>query len=238
MRRILCGAAAAAFCAPLYAADLETIQLLSQSQFRQLSEDLGAALSYKPLIPAEPLGITGFDFGVAVTGTSLRHRDVWQRAAGGNSVPGTLPMPMLRIAKGLPLNIDVGVAFATAPDTNVRYYGGELRWAFIPGGTITPAVALRGAYTKLTGVDQLDFDTRSLDVSVSKGFAMFTPYAGVGSVWANSSPSGVPLLRGESFNQAKVFGGLNFNLAGGNLALEIDNTGGTTSFGAKLGFRF
>ncbi len=238
MRRLLFTACAAAFCAPLAAADLDTIQLLSQTEFRQLSEDLGAALSYKPLIPAEPLGITGFDLGIAVTGTQLRHRDVWRRAAGGDSVPGTLPVPTLRLHKGLPLNIDIGASFATVPGSNIRYYGGELRWAILPGGTVTPAVAVRGAFTKLTGVDQLGFDTRSLDVSVSKGFAMFTPYAGIGNVWVSSSPSGVPLLRGEDFTQTKVYGGLNFNLAGGNLALEIDNTGSTASFGAKLGFRF
>lgn len=238
MRRLLFTAAAAVFCTPLFAADLDTIQQLSQPQFRQLSEDLGAALSYKPLIPAEPLGVTGFDLGIAITGTQLRHRDVWQRAAGGDSVPGTLPVPTLRLHKGLPLNIDVGASFATVPGSNLRYYGGELRWAILPGDTITPAVAVRGAFTKLTGVDQLDFDTRSLDLSVSKGLAMFTPYAGIGNVWVKSSPSGVPLLHGEDFTQTKVYGGLNFNLAGGNLALEIDSTGSTTSFGAKLGFRF
>lgn len=238
MRRVLVTAAMAAFCPALVAADLETIQRLSQSEFRQLSEDLGAALSHKPLIPSEPLGITGFDLGIAVTGTRLQHAGVWQRAAGGESVPSTLPVPTLRFTKGLPLNIDAGIAFATVPGTNLRFVGGELRWAFVPGGTATPAVAVRGAFTRASGVDQLDFDTRSLDVSVSKGLAMFTPYAGVGSVWVKSSPSGVPLLHGERFTQTKVFGGLNFNLLGGNVALEVDSTGGTASFGAKLGFRF
>jgi hypothetical protein len=228
----------AAFSTPLGAADINSIQTLSQSEFRLLSEDLGAALSYKGLIPAEPLGITGFDLGLAVTGTRLKHTDLWRRASGGDSVPGTLPVPTLRLTKGLPLDIDIGAAFSAVPGTNLRYYGGELRWAFLPGGALTPAVAVRGALTRLTGVDQLDFDTRSLDVSVSKGLAMFTPYAGIGQVWVKSSPNGVPLLRGESFTQSKVFAGLNFNLAGGNLAIEVDNTGSTTSFGAKIGFRF
>lgn len=229
---------AAGFCAPLNAADLDSIQTLTQGEFRQLSEDLGAALSYKAMIPAEPLGITGFDLGLAINGTRLRHTELWRRAAGGDSVPGTLPVPTLRLTKGLPLNIDIGAAFSAVPGTNLRYYGGELRWAFLPGGTLTPAVAVRGALTRLTGVDQLDFDTRSLDISVSKGLAMFTPYAGIGQVWVKSAPNGVPLLREESFTQSKVYAGLNFNLAGGNLVVEIDSTGSTTSFGAKLGFRF
>jgi len=238
MQRILFTTIAAAFSAPLFAADIDTLQQLSQSDFRRLSEDLGAALSYKALIPAEPLGITGFDLGIAVTGTRLNHTDIWRRASGGDSIPGTLPEPTLRLHKGLPLNIDIGAAFSAVPGSNLRYFGGELRWAILPGDTITPAVAVRGAFTKLTGVDQLDFDTRSIDLSVSKGLAMFTPYAGVGQVWVKSSPNNVPLLRSESFTQSKVYGGLNFNLAGGNLALEIDSTGGTTTYGVKLGFRF
>lgn len=238
MRRLLAAVAIGTLCAPALAADIDSIQLLSQGQFRELSEDLGAALSYKPLTPAEPLGITGFDFGIGITGTQLKHRDTWRLATGGDSVPGTLPVPTLRFNKGLPLNVDVGVAFSAVPGTNLRYYGGELRWAFVPGDTVTPAVAVRGAATRLTGVDQLDFDTRSLDLSISKGLAMFTPYAGVGQVWVKSTPNGVALLRGESFTLSKVYAGLNFNLAGGNLALEIDGTGGTTSFGAKVGFRF
>lgn len=238
MQRFAFAALTAAFSGPLLAGDLDSIQALSQGQFRELSEDLGAALSYKPLVPAESLGITGFDLGLAITGTQLRHRDVWRQASNGDSVPSTLPVPTLRLVKGLPLNIDVGAAFSAVPGTNLRYFGGELRWAILPGGTAIPAVAVRGALTRLSGVDQLDFDTRSLDVSVSKGFAVFTPYAGIGQVWVKSTPSGVPLLHGESFSQGKVFAGLNFNLAGGNVAFELDRTGDASSFGAKVGFRF
>jgi len=44
---------------------------LTQSEFRQLSEDLGAALAYKALIPAEPLDITG---GTTTFGARLGFR--------------------------------------------------------------------------------------------------------------------------------------------------------------------
>ena len=65
------------------AADLNTLQSLSQSEFRLLSEDLGAIVSFKPLIPSEPLGLTGFDIGLGVSGTAIENRGVWQKAAGG-----------------------------------------------------------------------------------------------------------------------------------------------------------
>src|SRR5258708_18196839 len=57
---------------PVVAADIDKIQTLSQDDFHKLSQDLGAALSYKPLTPTAPLGITGFDMGLAGSPTSIQ----------------------------------------------------------------------------------------------------------------------------------------------------------------------
>jgi hypothetical protein len=224
---------------PAFAAnDLNNLQALAQSEFRALSEDLGSALSYKPLTPAEPLGITGFDMGFEVTSTKMdKSAQAWNKATGGSSV-STIYVPKLHIAKGLPLNIDVAAFYSAIPTTNIKLVGAELRYAVLPGGIATPAVAIRGSYTKLSGVDQLAFNTKGLDVSISKGFAMFTPYAGVGQVWVSSTASASTGLGAESFTQSKVFAGLNVNLGVTNIALEGDKTGGTASYGLKLGFRF
>ena len=241
--RVLSRAAAASLVAALLpplsaaAAEIDSIGNLSQAQFKLLSEDLGAALSYKPLIPAEPLGITGFDIGLAVTGTDLKNARLLSLAASGRSVPTLLPVPTLRAHKGLPLGIDIGASYAKVPDIEVTLWGAELRWAIMEGNTALPAVALRGSYSSLTGVDQLKLTSAGADISISKGFAMFTPYAGVGQVWVKSTPQGVPLLQEESFTQTKVFAGVNINL-GVNFALEADSTGGIVSYGVKVGIRF
>jgi len=221
---------------PVVAADIDKIQTLTQDDFHKLSQDLGAALSYKPLTPTAPLGITGFDMGIAVTATSIKNSDVLQKAGAGDH--STLPVPSLRLHKGLPLDLDVGVMVGGVPGTNVRLYGGELRYAIVSGGVAMPAIGVRGSYTKLTGVDQLDFDTKGLDLSISKGFLMFTPYAGVGRVWASSTPNGIPTLSKESLSLSKVCVGINMNFGLTNLAFEGDRTGEATSYGAKLGFRF
>jgi hypothetical protein len=157
--------------------------------------------------------------------------------ATGSSLT-SLIVPKLHVHKGLPFNIDVGAFYSSVPTTNIKLYGGELRYAILEGGTATPAVAIRGAMTKLSGVDQLDFGTKSLDVSISKGFAMLTPYAGVGTVWVDSTPNGIPTLTKESFRQNKVFAGANLNFGLVNLAFEYDKTGSAASYSGKLGFRF
>lgn len=223
---------------PAFAAnDLNNLQALAQAEFRALSEDLGSALSYKPITPAEPLGVTGFDMGIEVTSTKMsKSEQAWKTATGGSGV-SNLYVPKLHIAKGLPLDIDIAAFYSTIPTTNIKLVGAELRYAVLPGGVATPAVAIRGSYTKLNGVDQLAFNTKGLDVSISKGFAMFTPYAGIGQVWVNSTAN-TGTLAAESFTQSKVFAGLNMNLGLTNIALEGDKTGGTSSYGIKLGFRF
>jgi hypothetical protein len=221
------------FCLPVQAANLN-ISGLSQTQFQALSEDLGAALSYKPLQPAEPLGLFGFDIGIAATDTKLENNADYAAAFSGSS----LVVPTVRAYLGLPLNIDVGVIYGAVPDSNIELWGGELRYALIPGGTATPAVALRASFTSLAGVDTLKLDTTSVDLSISKGFALFTPYAGIGYVWVKSTPQGVPPLTADDFTMSKYFVGLNMNFVFMNVALEADKTGGTPSYGIKLGFRF
>lgn len=239
--RPACAAAwvGAAMAAPsAWAGDLNSLQLLTQSEFRLLSQDLGAALSYKPLLPSAALGITGFDIGAAVTVTALKSVVQLERATNNTDLPESVPVPSLRAHKGLPFNIDLGVVYSALPSTNIKVVGGELRWAILPGSVALPAVAVRASLTKLTGVDQLKLDTQGLDISVSKGFAIATPYIGAGIVRVKSTPQGVPALRAESFSQSKVFGGLNLNFGLVNLALEADTTDSRTSYGIKFGFRF
>ena len=210
--------------------------LFSQADFRAFSEDIGSALSYKAITPPTPLGITGFDVGVEVSSTAVQHSKQWAQATGSSM--SNVIVPKLHLYKGLPLNIDVGIFYSAVPRTNIKLYGGELRYAILEGGVATPAVGIRGALTKLSGVNQLAFSTKSLDISISKGFAIFTPYAGLGTVWVDSTPNGVGTLKKETFRQNKIFVGGNFNFGITNIALEYDKTGSAPSYSAKLGFRF
>jgi uncharacterized protein DUF6588 len=226
---------------PAAAGDINNIGGLTQDQFHRFTQDLGSALSYKALSPAEPLGLFGFDIGLAATDTQVKNKDVFQAVGAGNDV-SSIVVPQLRANLGLPFGIDVGAMAAEAPGTNVRLYGGEVKWAFISGSTVMPAIALRGTYTKLAGVDQLDLNTRGVDLSISKGFAMFTPYGGIGKVWTTSTPKNIPAPATppsqESISQNRYFAGLNINILLVNLVLEADKTGDDTTYGVKLGFRF
>ncbi len=103
------------------------------------------------------------------------------------------------------------MVYSAVPDTDIKVIGGEIKFAILKGGTVMPAVAVRGAYTKLSGIDDIDMSTTSLDLSISKGILMFTPYAGVGEVWITSTPKpAVPglTLEKENITETKPFLGL------------------------------
>jgi hypothetical protein len=219
------------------AADFNAIGTLNQAEFKAFSQDVAAAVSYKGIMPTEGLGITGFDIGVAAFGNEVTSRDVLRKAAGGASIPKHLPTAALKAAKGLPFGFDVGVTVATLPGTNIRATGGELRWAFMEGGTVFPAVGVRLALSNLSGVDQLKLRTQSADISISKGFTFLTPYAGIGTVRSKSSAPGTSLAE-ESFSQTKTFVGVNVALGLMSLAVEADKTGDSAGYGLKLALRF
>jgi hypothetical protein len=223
--------------APAFA-DISRLQTLSQEEFHLLAEDLGAALSYKPLQPTAPLKAGGFDIGVAVTGTKLKHKDLFERATGESDFPSTLPVPSLRASIGLPLNFDVSAMYSSVPKTGVTLWGGALSWAAFEDNAALPAVGVRASYTRMFGIDQLDFNASGLDASLSKGFGPFTPYLGAGKVWSRSTPESTTGLRQESISQTKVFAGVGIKMSLVNFVVEYDRTGAANTYGAKLGLRF
>ncbi|MSQ21126.1 MAG: hypothetical protein EXR39_16655 [Betaproteobacteria bacterium] len=224
---------------PAWAQKVDQMQNLAQQEFRSLSEDLGAVLSYRPQTPTTPLGLTGFDIGVGVTAAKIKHQDLLERATS-DSASSTVLVPTIRVHKGLPLGIDVGAIYAKIPGSNINYSGAELRYALLQGNLAMPAIGLRGSYTRLGGVDQLRVDTYDADLSISKGFAIATPYAGIGHVWVKSDPRGTAAaaLRSESFEMNKFFVGIGLNFGLFNLNFEADRTGDVTGFGGKVSLRF
>jgi hypothetical protein len=233
--RHICAAVVAAVSLPAFAGtDFTKVQILSQSEFAGLAKDFTAAASYKSVSPAEPLGVVGIDVGVEVSATELQHADVWAKAGYEHT---SVYMPKVHVHKGLPFNIDVAASLTAVPGSDIKLVGAELKYAIVGGGVATPAVAIRGAATRLYGVSQLDLETKSVELLVSKGFLMLTPYAGVGKVWGTLTPN-VSNLKQESPTATKVFAGLNVNFGLANFAAEVDRTGDNQSVSAKLGFRF
>src|SRR4030067_3846550 len=221
-----------------WAVDLDPSRIgCIQKDFKDLSKEIGFGLSYFPMAPAEPLCLLGFDIAVEATPLDINEDKPYWKNMG--DFPGMLPIPRLHVQKGLPFGIDVGAIYSSIPSTNISLWGGEVKWAFLKGSIATPAVALRGTYTKLNGVDNLDLNTMGYDISISKGFAILTPYAGVGQVNIESDPKNIPgnLLKKESITETKYFAGLRGSLGLINMGAEADFAE-VPAYSLKLGIGF
>jgi hypothetical protein len=194
---------------PALASDIVLPPGYTQSEFHNLSKEAGLAISYLAAAPAEPLGFLHFDIGVEASVTNIDSgASYWQSAYTG-SVPDYLVVPKLRGRFGLPFGIDVGAEYAAVPSSDIRMAGGEIKWAFFKGSTVMPAVSVRGSYTTLMGVSGINLQTYGVDANISKGFAIVTPYLGVGEVWIKSSTSGSsPSLSDESISETRGFVGV------------------------------
>lgn len=216
-RTLLCGVIAAALAFTTSAAQAADIKFPStavilQGEFKSLSKDAGAAIAYRNMAPAEPLGITGFDIGGEVAAMSIDKNSNYWKSAFNNDAPSYLVVPKIRVRKGLPWGVDIGGMYAYVPNSNVKLFGAELSKAILDGTLATPAVGIRGTYTKLTGVDDLGISTYGLDASISKGFIFITPYAGAGVLWISSEAKGfiknTAGLKSETITVPRFFGGV------------------------------
>src|SRR6185369_7060759 len=122
------------------AQDLNFIRGIGQGAFRDLSREAGAAISYKNLAPAEPLGLIGFDLGIEASAIDIKSNSSYWKAAFGDDAPSYLLLPRVRARKGLPLGIDVGAVYSYVPDSNIRLFGFELSKAILEGSVATPAL--------------------------------------------------------------------------------------------------
>ncbi|MDM8545938.1 hypothetical protein QUF61_05555 [Candidatus Venteria ishoeyi] len=218
--------------------NIEDLSGLSQNEFNHIASDLSAAIHYKGLVPAEPLGILGFDVAVSGSASQLQHRELFAKTRTSGSNNKYLVATRLHAHKGLPLGFDVGLSYTLVPNGNLKALGGEVRYAIMQGNAVLPAISIRGSYNKTLDNPVLDLDTIGLELMISKGVLMVTPYAGIGHLWSHVQAKRSPHLNNVKPEQIKAFVGANLNLLGLNANAEIEHTDNVTSYSIKLGLRF
>ncbi len=235
------GAAAAAvllsMCLPVQAMDFDfdIVDNPSQDDFREVGKDLVALLNGKAMTPPEPGGILGFGIGAFASYVSTDDSQTWQRLTGEDI--DSIGLAGIRAEKGLPFGVDVGASYARVPGGGGKLVGGELRYALLEGSVVTPAVGLRGTYTRFSGVDDIDFDSYGADLSISKGFGPLTPYAGVGYVWGRLEADEQFGLADEDLDESRFFVGARATLVVG-LTAEYERVGDRDGFNLRVGVAF
>jgi hypothetical protein len=238
MHRLLAAAAVFALISPAAFAgtDFSIRCTACQSAFHDLVEDTSATLSYKALGPAEATGVTGIGVATFATYAPVRHEASWKIVTQSNV--SDIGMVGVTVRKGLPLKLDVGAFYSAVPNTSVKVYGGELRYALLPGGVAVPALAIRGTYTTTKGLGDFDYNSYGGDVSISKGFALLTPYFGAGYERAKADPNGFAGLRTETISRGRFFAGLRIGLALLDITPEYESIGGNSVYNLLVGLSF
>lgn len=245
MRRIMLLAVSIAFVSGPASADEVEIRpdfarcgTSCQDEFDSIAKDLVATIDYKALGPAEASGVTGIGVGVALSYVPVDNEADW-RAVTGEDI-SALGMAGVQITKGLPLDIDVGAFYSTVPDTNIDLYGAEVRYAFMPGSTVAPALALRASYVAVTGIESFDLSSTAVDLSLSKGFTLVTPYIGVGYVMGEADPDDATTLvtniDKSEVEETKVYLGMRLSLGLLEMTPEVGQVGDNLTYNLRLGF--
>ena len=217
-------AAAALFflASPAGAAGVELSAGLTQQGFEDFNREIGVATSYLTVTPAAPLGLLGFNAGLETTLVDIREDSSYWKSVLKGDAPKFLFVPKLRVQKGLPFGIDVGAVYSRISQIDITLVGGEVKWAALAGGALTPAVAVRGSYTKLSGANDIDLQTYGADILVSKGFAFVTPYAGIGQVWIRGDEnSPLVALQPTRISQFKSYAGVKVDFLIVHLVAEV-----------------
>lgn len=236
MRKLFASLSVMLVALPAQAKDIDIDCTGCQDAFVSMSEDLVAAVDYKAVGPAEATGLVGFGVGVVGGIVPVDVKSDWKDVTGDRF--SRLALVGIQATKGLPLGIDVGAFYSTVPGTDAELVGGEVRYAILAGSTVSPALALRGSYTTLQGVDDFDLESKAVDVSLSKGFTLITPYAGVGYVWGESDPKGNGGLRKVDVEETKAYIGARISLGLIEFTPEIGQVGDTVTYSLRTGFSF
>jgi len=197
----------------------------SSAAFHAFHQRFSSDAYHYPRHGAAPLGLVGFD----VYAEASVDRGFADSAAGdlidGNLTGGAMSIGRVGVRKGLPGGVDLGVAYGQAlGSSGLKLLSADVQWAMIHGGVLSPAVSFRFTGTETVGSPGA-YELRQVgaEVLVSKGFAMLTPYAGVGIVSSLGTFHGIHAgTLQETDTQGIAYAGVTLSLLVPKITVEVE----------------
>jgi hypothetical protein len=218
--------------------DLPDVNQLNQSEFSALADDLGAAFSIGGFSAGASVSLAGVQLGVGLGAANLSNRNIWRAAwRDGGSPPSNLIVSKWRATIPLSSHLDLSGQYAFAHGTSLRSVGADLRIKLVNETLVAPGLFLGVSATHLLGTESVRSNTLGLNLGISKRLPLITPYAGVGHVWARTSPRGSTGLQAVTSQQNRLYAGVHLS-AIFSLALEVERVGDSTNFSARYGLHF
>jgi hypothetical protein len=195
-----------------------------EADFREFNRRFAMAAYNYPRHGAAPLGLIGFDvYADAAVDRSFGDEDFAGTVLDDDLAGDALLVARVGARKGLPGGINLGLSYGRALETDIKLISGELQWAIIQGGTLTPALSLRLTGTRTSGSETYDLDQYGAELLLSKGFTVVTPYVGAGFVRSEGSlDSSLGRTFKDSQTRGMVYGGVTLSLLLPKITVEIE----------------
>ena len=155
------------------------------NEFRSLSSELGTVVALQPMDSADSLGLSGFAVSADITINTISHEQRYWTAPTGGSADAAVPTIQLIGRKGLWPGLEIGGGATHVFDSSMWAMGGYGKIALHEGfhHLPIPAIAVRGAFSRLLGAKDFNLTTASVGASISHVFGLgktfsLTPYVG------------------------------------------------------------
>jgi hypothetical protein len=162
------------------------IDAAGRSKFRSLMSELGVVMAPRIPMSADTLGFAGFMLSAELGFTEIsRSKSFWDGVSGVSPQNPTASRPdpvlttmgiFLRKGFWLPVpSFELGGGVVNLLDSQMLSWQGYAKVALHEGFSNLPfpSLSVRAGLAYLTGTDQVNLRTTSLDVLVSKGFGLF-----------------------------------------------------------------
>ena len=220
---------------------------LTQSAWRQFTQEAGLVVYFRPLSDARPMGKGKYEVSLLQWDTDIDdHEAAWNDTfvhPDGEHVlieGSTLKFPGLMVRAGVSASTDVGLYVTKAPGANYGFYGAQLQRSLFKTESEWAAAA-RVSFVSLYGPEDLDFSVYGADLVASRSIALkrwatLSPYAVVSTfVGSSHEKSAVTDVADERVLGAQASLGAALQLSKVRIAAEY-NASRIRSISMKIGF--
>jgi hypothetical protein len=195
-----------------------------EEDFQEFHRRFSSSVYHYPRHGAAPLGLIGFDiYADAAFDPDFGDEEFVDTVLDDDPTGGVLSVVRVGARKGLPAGIDIGLAYGRVLESDLELISGDLQWAILEGGALSPALSLRLTGTRTLGSEVYDLDQYGAEILFSKGFAVLTPFVGGGVVRSEGSlDTGLGRTLEDSDTQGVIYGGITLNLLIPKITVEVE----------------
>ena len=217
---------------------------LTKAEFKEFAGELGSVLRTRQLADTTTLGKGKFDISLQYTSSPIDDaKGAWNNTmshpTADHYLGSSIAFPRLSARFGVSDNVDIGAWGGLDPGANYGLVGIDTKIVLMRQGPTMPvSLSIRPSVASLVGPSEVWAGNASIDVSVSRAFGAFSPYAGVATSASMATERTADVDLDPAYATGSLaYAGLSYNWRGYLLTVEVEK-GTLVSYGFRIGKRF